>query len=350
MIFVFILSLGAIVGSFLNCVIYRLPRNLSLLDPKRSFCPACHHSLRWFENIPILSWLFLKGKCAHCHFPISIRYPLVEIMTSFLFWLCYVQLGFPLMLAGWIFLALLIAASFIDLEHLLIPDEITLGGIVCGLGSSWLLPQLMGVDSRSIAFLYSLTSALAAYMLLWIILELGKKIFGHVRHCWKEPIILELLNNEGIFSLRLGEEIQPLQEYFLRDSDYIKVKATMCTIGEKTYPSQTLTITSKNISTLDHSWSLERACPLDAMITQITLPREAMGFGDVKFLACIGAFLGFKGMLFSLFGGSIIGATTGCILLLMTRGRLGRMLPFGPYLACGGLLWIFMRSTFMNFL
>jgi leader peptidase (prepilin peptidase)/N-methyltransferase len=360
----FVFFLGAIIGSFLNCLIYRLPRNLSLSDPKRSFCPKCERPLPWFENLPIVSWLLLKGNCAGCHAPISMRYPLVETVTAFLFWRCYLQLGFPVAVAAWIFVALLITATLIDLEHLLIPDEITLGGIALGLGSSFFLPQLMGVHSHLVALAYSFASAAVAYLILWTILEIGKKVFGKKKICFDEPQILELLENKTHFLLQLGEEFLPLEELFSRTSDRIVAKATWLEIAEKKYASQTLIITpdhvhisepafnvadlpqyvasasTSNLNCPKATWTLEEALPLRCMITQITLPREAMGFGDVKFLACIASFLGMKGALFSLFGGSILGAITGCILLLATRGRLGKKLPFGPYLAVGALLWM----------
>ncbi|MFZ4116171.1 MAG: prepilin peptidase [Chthoniobacterales bacterium] len=341
--------LGTIIGSFLNCLIYRLPRNLSLSDPKRSFCPKCERSLPWFENLPIVSWLLLKGRCAGCHAPISRRYPLVEVITAFLFWLCYLQLGFPLAVAAWIFVALLITATFIDLEHLLIPDEITLGGIVLGLGSSFFLPQLMGVDSHLVALAYSCASAAGAYLILWTILEVGKKVFGKKRVRFHDPQSLELLKRDAHFSLQLGEETFPLEELFSRASDRLVAKVASLEIADKKYSEKTLIITPTEVHLSEHSWKLEEALPLHGMITQITFPREAMGFGDVKFLACIAAFLGIKGALFSLFGGSILGAITGCSLLLATRGRLGRTLPFGPYLALGALLWL-LRVSWMNFL
>ncbi len=125
--------IGGIVGSFLNACIYRLPRGISLNEPRRSFCPLCLHAIPWHENVPVLSWFLLRGRCSSCGAKISFRYPLVELLTALLFFLVGVRFGFPLAAVYWVFVALLLTATFIDLEHFLIPDEITVGGIAMGL-------------------------------------------------------------------------------------------------------------------------------------------------------------------------------------------------------------------------
>ena len=243
---------------------------------------------------------------------------------------------------AWIFAALLIVATFIDLEHLMIPDEITIGGIALGTGASFFLPVLMGTISRSMAFLISCTSAAVGYFLLWGILELGKIAFGRKHLHWDQLHFFELLKKEEEPLIHFEEEFIPLAEILTRSSDRILATATWLEIAGEEHPPQSLEITQQGITIADRSWSLEEAMPLRAELTQMTIPREAMGFGDVKFLACIGAFLGAKGMIFALFAGSIIGAIAGCLMLLVTRGRLGRCIPFGPYLALGALIWLFL--------
>ena len=337
--------LGAVVGSFLNCLIYRLPRNISLTHPKRSFCPLCQRSLPWWENLPVLSWLFLRGRCAGCHAPISWRYPLIEIVTATFFWLCYVRLDFPMAFAAWIFVTLLVVATFIDLEHLMIPDEITLGGVVLGLGASLFLPELMGTSSRGMALLISFTSAAVGYFLLWGILELGKIAFGRKHLHWDQPHFFELLKKEGELLIHFEEEFIPLTEILNRSSDRIIATAAWLELAGEECSPQTFEISLQGIILTKRLYNLEEALPLRAEITKVTLPREAMGFGDVKFLACIGAFLGAPGMIFSLFAGSIIGAIAGCLMLLITRGRLGRCIPFGPYLALGALIWLLFKEA-----
>jgi len=139
----FVLVLGLLIGSFLNVVIYRLPRRESLWKPG-SHCPACQHSIRWFENIPLVSFILLKGKCGGCAQPISPRYPLVELLTGLLFLAAYLFKGWSWVL--WIrdipFLALMIVVTFIDLDHRIIPDRLNLLGVLLGLLTAALDPHL----------------------------------------------------------------------------------------------------------------------------------------------------------------------------------------------------------------
>src|SRR2546423_472461 len=139
-------ALGAVVGSFLNVCIYRLPRDLSVNKPRRSFCPACRKEIPWFHNLPLLSWLFLRGHCANCGAKIPFRYFLVELITALLFFAVWRTFPWQLALAYWVFVALLIVATFVDFEHFIIPDEITLGGIAAGLVASAIVPALMSTD------------------------------------------------------------------------------------------------------------------------------------------------------------------------------------------------------------
>ncbi len=128
-----VFALGASVGSFLNVVIYRVPAGLSLLHPP-SRCPKCLHQLRKRENVPILGWIWLKGRCAHCRTPISIRYPLVEAATGILFVATFWLFGWSWQTVGyWIFLSWLIALSLIDLDTMTLPNVLTQSGLVGGL-------------------------------------------------------------------------------------------------------------------------------------------------------------------------------------------------------------------------
>src|SRR5258706_5780113 len=135
---------GTMVGSFLNVCIHRMPRGESIVSPP-SHCPHCQYSIPWFLNMPLVTWLYLRGKCANCRAPISIRYFLVELLTGIAFLACWLSAGraFPLLaLAYCVVLSGFIVATFIDFEHFIIPDEITLGGIVAGVLCSFAVPAL----------------------------------------------------------------------------------------------------------------------------------------------------------------------------------------------------------------
>lgn len=154
-----VLVLGLCFGSFLNVVIYRLPRDLSLVRP-RSRCGSCQRQISWFENVPVLSWLLLRGRCRTCGARISPRYPTVELLGAGLTATAAFAARTPLeSVAALFFLLALLAVFFIDLEHRIIPDEISLGGTVLGLGLSfWRIgfgPALIGAAVGAVA-LYSI--------------------------------------------------------------------------------------------------------------------------------------------------------------------------------------------------
>lgn len=138
---------GAVVGSFLNVVIARIPRKESLLTPP-SHCLTCGASIRWFDNIPLLSLLWLKGRCRACGTPIGWRYPVVEGVTGAVFALSLLHFGLaPELIVALLFLSALVAITAIDLEHQLIPDRITLPGIVVGFLANLLIPRVSWLDS-----------------------------------------------------------------------------------------------------------------------------------------------------------------------------------------------------------
>ena len=172
---------GTMVGSLLNVCIYRMPRGESIIFPP-SHCPHCQYSIPWYLNVPLFTWLYLlRGRCANCRAPISVRYFLVELLTGAAFlgcWLAYghknpvVALIYCLVLAGFI------AATFIDFEHFIIPDEITIGGIVVGFLISALVPSLHQASSRASSLQESLLGIIAGAGVIYGILRLGKLLFG----------------------------------------------------------------------------------------------------------------------------------------------------------------------------
>ena len=143
----FIFLMGASIGSFLNVVIYRLPANESIVHP-RSRCPKCGHQITWYENIPILSYILLGAKCKECKSPISIQYPMIELLTATLALAIYFKFGLSWSLPVYfVFAAALIAVTFIDIPYQIIPNEISLPGIALGFGASFLTHQVTWVDS-----------------------------------------------------------------------------------------------------------------------------------------------------------------------------------------------------------
>jgi leader peptidase (prepilin peptidase)/N-methyltransferase len=134
--YVFSVLFGLVIGSFLNVVIYRLPRHESLVRPG-SHCPACGRAIRWYDNVPVVSWLLLMGKCRDCKGGISLRYPLVEGFTAASFGLVLWRFGLSWPLpVSWFFVAALIAIALIDYDHMIIPSTITLPGAALGVATS----------------------------------------------------------------------------------------------------------------------------------------------------------------------------------------------------------------------
>src|SRR5690554_3788270 len=129
---------GAIVGSFLNVCIYRIPTERSVVTPG-STC-ACGQPIAWYDNIPIFSWLVLRGRARCCGAPFSVRYPFIEFLTGLLFLICWVKFSPLVALCGMFFCALLVCATFIDLDHMIIPDRFTIGGAVAGVILAFLVP------------------------------------------------------------------------------------------------------------------------------------------------------------------------------------------------------------------
>lgn len=138
---VYVFIVGAVVGSFLNVCIYRLPREQSVVSPG-SRCMGCGAAIRWYDNLPILSWLVLRGRCRSCKASFSIRYPLVELLTGLLALLLFFKFGLSLRLVVmFLFCAALVVITFIDFDHQIIPDELSLPGIMLGFLSSFFLPE-----------------------------------------------------------------------------------------------------------------------------------------------------------------------------------------------------------------
>jgi leader peptidase (prepilin peptidase) / N-methyltransferase len=237
---------GACIGSFLNVCIYRIPAGASIVRPGSS-CPRCKTEIAFYDNIPILSWLLLMGKCRTCGTSIAVRYPLVELLTGLFAAACIFFFGPTWQtLAAFAFVATLIVVAFIDLDHRIIPDTISLPGI-------------------PIFFI----AAIAVTDLTW-----------------RSSAIGILAGGGSLFAVAWGY--------------------------------------------------------------QLLTGREGMGGGDIKLLAMIGAFIGWQGILFTLFAASAIGTLIGLLAMVRSGKGMKLAIPFGPFLAMGAVLYLFFGDPIVH--
>lgn len=237
---------GAMVGSFLNVCIHRLPKEESVVRPG-SHCPKCGTPIRFYDNIPLVSYLLLRGRCRYCQTSISIQYPIVEAMTALSSLSLFITFGASLsFLYYFLFVAALIVITVIDLHHQIIPDVISLPGIVIGVLGSLIIPQIT----------------------LWT------------------SLIGMLAGGGSLF--------------------------------------------------------------LVATVYQWLFKREGMGGGDVKLLAMIGAFLGWKAVILTIFLSSFIGSVVGITAMLIKGKDFKYAIPFGPFLALGAVMSLFWGESLIK--
>jgi leader peptidase (prepilin peptidase)/N-methyltransferase len=316
-------AFGCIVGSFLNVCIYRMPLELSVVSPP-SHCPHCKYAIPFYLNIPLLTWLALRGRCRNCGAPISPRYFVVELLTGVTFLGCWLVFGAKSpaqALVYSVFLAGLITATFIDFEHFIIPDEITLGGAVAGVAASLLLPSLQRATTSG--------QGLA--------LSLGKLLFGRQRI--RLPAEAKIIFSES--ALCLPDQEIPYEEIFYRKTDVIELRARRLELVDRSYQDVRVRLSPARLRIGDEEIDPESVAHLEALSSEIVLPREAMGLGDVKLMGAIGAFIGWQGAVFSLMFSSMIGALIGVGLILARRRAWSSRMPYGPYIAFAAAAWLF---------
>ena len=260
---------GAMLGSFLNVCVYRLPRNESVVTP-RSRCPGCGRPIAWYDNVPVLSYLALRGRCRHCAARISVQYPLVELATG-LIWagaVAWFGLGFAALRAA-LLATLALGIALTDARHYTIPDEFSLGGLAAGLALAFAPGGLGPIDA--------VVGAGAGFALLWVVKATGDWALAR--------------------GLIRGEELDQVLEE-----------------GERP---------------------------------------TTLGFGDLKMMAMVGSFVGWRGVLLTAFLGSLTGVAVFLPLLLFRRRA---PVPFGVFLAFGAVVslvagdWLFTwyRSFLMS--
>lgn len=335
MMFIF----GCMVGSFLNVCIHRLPLGESIVSPP-SHCPHCRYAIPWYLNIPLVTWLYLQGKCRNCGAPISIRYFLVELLTGILFlccWLAYGHQSAAVALICALLMAGLIVATFIDFEHFIIPDEITFGGVAVGILLSCLVPALHGERTVMASLKDSVLGAAVGGGLIYGILRVGKLLFG--RHRIALPPECSVVFSET--AVHLPDKVIPYEELFYRPSDVVTLSARTVELVDRCYKDVRVRLSASELQIGEEVLDPGPVHYMETRCAEIVLPREAMGLGDVKFMAAIGAFLGWPAVVFSLMGSSLIGSVVGLTLIALRKQAWSSKLPYGPYIAVAAALWVF---------
>ena len=355
---------GCIVGSFLNVVIHRLPREMSVANPP-SHCPQCGYIIPWYQNIPLVTWLWQRGRCAGCDVSIPARYFLVELLTGLAFlgaWLlvhyhfaagaedpfleqpivaALVTLALVTLLGG------LIASTFIDFEHFIIPDELTKGGMVTGAVFSLAAPQLHGSFlgeeiSHGMALAYSLLGMACGGAIVYAVVRMGKAMFGKQTYSAEQPVRVTF----GQYAMTMsgeGEEPDlelPYEEIFYREGDTITLHAEKVEYIDRCLWDCKVAIDAQSARIGKEEFKPSDIKHLEVMTNEVVVPREAMGFGDVKFMAAIGAFLGWQATVFSLMFSAVLGAIVGSLLMAFRKDG-ANIIPYGPYIAFAAIAWIF---------
>ena len=255
---------GAMIGSFLNVCICRVPEGKSIVTPG-SHCPRCGKAIRWYDNLPVISFLLLRGRCRHCHGSISVQYPLVEGVTALLSLLLFMRFGPSLQYVIYFaFAAALVVVTVIDLYHQIIPNVISLPGIAAGLLASWFLPNPALLDG----------------LLRGLLFQAGRIGVNLSNHAAFVDSLLGILLGGG--SLLLVIHLY----YWLRKG-------------------------------------------------------EGMGGGDVKLLAMVGAFLGWKAVIVTIIFSSFIGSIVGVTVIVWKGRDLKYAIPYGPFLSLGAMMALF---------
>lgn len=341
-----VLMTGACIGSFLNVVIYRVPLGLSVNEPKRSFCPHCKVPIPLRRNVPLASWLLLRGKCADCGGVIAFRYFAVELVTAVLFLAVWVV--FPPEVAGFlcVLMALLVAITFIDAEHLIIPTTLTWGGAIVGLLACLVWPQLASLggppaDGWFAGMSGSAVGWIVGFGGLWLVVELGKMAFGKKALVFEKPVVWELREGRDEtepMSFVIDGEAIAWWDIFSRKTDRLIVECEQIRVDGRAVGGGRLEIRESSIVLPDGTeHGIEELASLDGRATSAVIPREAMGMGDVHLLGMIGAFFGWSGVFVSLFAASLLAL----LAAIVGRVGFGRPLPFGPFLAAGCCVWAF---------
>ena len=251
-------------------------------------------------------------------------------------------------IAYWIFVSFLIIGTFIDFEHFIIPDRVTIGGTIAGVACSVVVPALMQTNSRVAAGIRAALAAALGYVILLIVLEAGKIAFGRKRIAFDAPTPFTWTKHDDDADFIVGTEESLWSEYFAREKDRLLLRCDEVRIDDREYGNVTLDFRYDRVNADGHVLMLDDVTHISGVTRELVIPREAMGRGDLKFLAAIGAFLGWRAALFSLFAGSLLGSVIGLVTLVVGKPVWSAKLPFGPYLAFGALTWMFFGENVLR--
>jgi leader peptidase (prepilin peptidase)/N-methyltransferase len=334
--------LGACIGSFLNVAIYRLPRGLSVNEPKRSFCPHCKKQIPMWRNIPLVTWLLQRGKCAECGAPIAVRYFIVELLTALVWMGCWYLFPNPAEALFFMLLsAVLITISAVDIELMLIPRQLTIVGTLLGLGMAALNPEFLGEEIWWRGLLKSVYGFAFGWVGLWLVVLLGKLAFGKRSFEFDEQtdwMLREPETDEEELCFVIGGEAIGWSDIFYRKSDRLLIEEIESVVIDGASRSAELIEIKDNIVYVDgEEFPIEDLKSLDGMAKKAIVPREAMGMGDVDLLGMLGACFGPASLLFTLFAASLVSI----VWAIFNRLGFGRMMPFGPSIIAGSVIWVF---------
>ncbi|MGJ8673252.1 prepilin peptidase [Rubritalea sp.] len=337
------LLLGACIGSFLNVAIYRLPRGLSVNEPKRSFCPHCKKQIPMWRNIPLVTWVLQRGKCAECNAPIAVRYFIVELLTALVWLGCWFVFPDPAQAVFFMLLsAVLITISAVDIELMLIPRQLTITGTLLGLGMAALCPEFLGEEIWWKGLLKSTYGFAFGWIGLWLVVLLGKLAFGKRSFEFDEAtewMLREPETDEEELSFVIGGEAIGWSDIFYRKSDRLLIEG-VDSVNVDGIPRETERVEIKdNIVHINgEEFQIESLKSLDGKAQKAVVPREAMGMGDVDLLGMLGACFGPASLLFTIFAASLVSI----VWAVFNRLGFGRLMPFGPSIIAGAILWVFL--------
>jgi leader peptidase (prepilin peptidase) / N-methyltransferase len=251
------------------------------------------------------------------------------------------RVAWPAVIADFTLVLLLAVATFIDIEFFLIPDLVSIPGIVLGLLFSLCLPALHHSDSHLASLGLSLAGCVLGGSILYLVSEGGKLCFGRYKIMPSSPVRFSLVDSAtGNPRLLLDGEPFDWASHFLRSRDQILLRATEVTINGEQCRDLDLRFYHNRLKTIRHDLKLEEIRELTGRTQHAEFPREAMGFGDVKLMAAIGAFVGWQGVLFTIPVAAFLGCIFGVGAIWLHRKTASSRVPFGPFLSAGAALWV----------